>query len=327
MYKPVIRKDVILKGMNDTTVMESILFNPENDGFFRESSTARPIDKLKYVNFLLKASIRWGRWSIWFEGNEVGFIMTAGPDCRLVGGIKSEYQRRGIYGAARQAVIKAMNDAGQFSITSSYHEGNIKMARLNEGVPTTPVSDSLVINHFDPMQSVAVMESPVDINPTKVVPTLYHISFDDNLPKTLSPKLPDAGGEEGDDDEEAEEWYPEPAVPRVSFSPSVELCFRAVYPNISHLLEGTDENEITFTVYKALPTRSNKPMTPLELHEQRWIHDAFITQEHVFVKDIGIKKMGKVTFMNTSDDEGLRYLPFNEDEPLYHSPLNIITKK
>lgn len=324
MYKPEYRKDIVLKAMESTVVMEGILFDPENDGFFRVDSTAKPLAKMRYVGFLKDSSARWGRWGIWFKGEEVGFILAAGIDCRLVGGVKSTFQRKGIYSAARQCVIKTLNDLGQFSITSSYHAGNVKMKQLNAGVPTTTLDDSLVVNHFDPMKSMAVMEKIPSIDPRGSSPTLYHISLDDNLPSVLSPRLPDAGGEEGDDDEEAEEWYPEPAVPRVSFSPSVEFCFRAVYPNISHLLEGTDRKDITFTVYKALPTRSNKPMTPLELHEQRWIHDAFITQEHVFLRDIGIKKIGTVTFLNTSDDKGLHYLPFNEGDVEYHSPLNVI---
>lgn len=305
MYKPEYRKDIVLKAMENTVVMEGILFDPENDGFFRVDSTAKSLAKMRYVGFLKDSSVRWGRWGIWFKGEEVGFILAAGIDCRLVGGVKSTFQRKGIYSAARQCVIKTLNDLGQFSITSSYHAGNVKMKQLNAGVPTTTLDDSLVVNHFDPMKSMAVMEKMPSIDPRGFSPTLYHISLDDNLPSVLSPRLTSG-------------------VSGVPFSPSVELCFRAVYPNIKELLEGSKERDITFTVYMTKPTSMSGILTPLELHNQRLVNDAFITQEYAVQKDVKIKKIGKVTFLNTSDDGGLHYLPFNEGEPRYHSPLNII---
>lgn len=310
-YKPIVSKDVTLTELKNKEIM-NLMFLPENDGKFRESSKSSPLNKLKYITFLLTASEKYAQYAICYRGEEVGFILVAGVDHRLVGGILPEFQRKGIYGAARNAVIYEMNRKGLFHITSSVDKDNEGMQAFLATMHQTNLDGRLSVNHFNPLAPIAKVVHECTPVVNKVNIPYYHISFDDDLPETLTPKLP-----EGSDSEESGD-YPEPPTSRISFSPSVELCFRAVYPNISHLLENSKEPNITFSVYVFY----DKPikLKPVDVED---VHDAGITLERITRVPTRIKKLGKVTIKNTSDDKGLFYLPKAYDASRYHSPLEI----
>lgn len=317
-------RSVTLSPLTDATIM-GLMFLKENDGKFRVNSTASQKSKDAYIDFLMEASA--GRLALKISLGEttVGFIMLVGKDNRLVGGILPSYQRQGIYGKARNAVMKLLNDRGVYSVVFSVHESNRQMEAFIRSTPCTPYHDGLRLAHYNPNAPVAAISKDVIVGKRvsrieTVKTSLYHLSFNPNLPHELMPKLPDGGNE--DVVLENGVRITEPSVPRVSFSPSPELCFRAIYPNISHLLEESDEKEITLYLYKLVSYPHNVMTYPDQMVKSHLVHDAHITLEHYVTAKCGIVPVGRITFNNTSDDEGLYYLPFADErnKPRFHSP-------
>lgn len=313
-FNPKVNSDIELKLMeNDEPFL--LMFEKENEGNFREGFNSKEKDKRNYVDFLKKASDRYARFTILYKGKVAGFILVAGIDGRLVGGLYSEYKRKGIYTIARNTLIYELNKKHVFKITSSVDKDNGPMKSFLSKALQTPYQHDLQLNHFNPGLPVCKCETDFSVKIPKTDDKLYHISFDPNLPEIVKPMLP-AGSEMGEGE------YPETLPARFSASPSPELCFRAVYPNISQLLERSNEKEITFTLYEVKTGKVK--YTPLDLIVNSHVHDAHVTLEHVFTAPVFIKKVGKITFKNTSNDEGLYYLPFARDKERYHSPKNII---
>lgn len=124
------------------------------------------------------------------------------------------------------------------------------------------------------------------------LPRLYHISFNKNLPLTLVPKQPDGSGEGEVGDSSLAEDLP----PRVCFAPSVEKCFIAIYPNISHLFEEENNPHIDIYVYERKPesVAEKDYMTPEHLTSNKLVHDAHITDEYVFFKPVKVERIAKV---------------------------------
>lgn len=313
-FKPKINPDVELKLMENDEPF-SLMFEKENEGNFREGFSSKEKDKRDYVDFLKKASERYARFTIFYKGNAAGFILVAGIDGRLVGGLYSEYKRKGIYTIARNTLIYELNKKHVFKITSSVDKDNGPMKSFISKVLQTPYQHGLQLNHFNPGLPVCRCETDFSVRIPKTDDKLYHVSFDPNLPEVIKPRLP-ARSEVG------KAIYPEKLPPRFSTSPTPELCFRAIYPNISQLLEERNEKEIKFYLYEVVTGKVK--YTPLDLIANRHVYDAHVTLEHVFTTPVFIKRVGKVTFKNTSDDEGLYYLPFTEDKERYHSPKNVV---
>lgn len=141
---------------------------------------------------------------------------------------------------------------------------------------------------------------------------LFHISFDGELGSTLEPRLP-----YGDDPREDEEFaddglYPEPNVPRVSFSPSLRQCFRAVYPNVSHFFEEHRYPNMDFHVYEAILTGRERIVLPEYLTKERMVWDAHITDEHWSLDPVKVERIGAVRFYRPRNDESLQTHPFND---------------
>jgi hypothetical protein len=155
----------------------------------------------------------------------------------------------------------------------------------------------------------------------KGLPPLLHISFR-KLPSILKPQLPAGSNTK-------KSKYSEPEVPRVSFSPTIEKCFQAIYPNVSKYFEEENYPYMTFYVYQAQLTSSNDVMTPQELIQKRWVHDAHMTEEHIVLNPVRIKLIGKWDVLNTSKSPDLMYRPFNDPkEPMkYLAPKQIKIKK
>ncbi len=295
-----------------------LMFLPENEGKFREGHRSSKREQSDYIEFLKKSSKRFVRYEIFFKNELAGFIMVGGIDARLVGGIYPEFQRKGIYTVARNTILYALNMKGFFEVSSSVHKSNKEMKEFLTTMIQTKLDHDLrlSLNHFDPTKEIAICDYDFEINPGKLQRRLFHISFDNNLPDVIRPKLP-AGSEL------PEGTYPERLPARFSASPSVELCFRAIYPNVAHLLEGVDEDTIIFSVYEVMNPKPD--YKPSDLIEGNYVHDAHVTLEHVFLKPVHIKKVGTVEFLNTSDGGGLEYCPFATEKNRFHSPKLIAT--
>lgn len=151
---------------------------------------------------------------------------------------------------------------------------------------------------------------------------LYHITFDPNLPKVLYPQLP-AGGEDPDGvGDDVPKWpYPEPSIPRVSFSDTLVGALRGVYPNWAHLLE--ESHTITFWVYRADPKPNHPFYSPRALASFRHVHDALITGEHITTSPIAVSRIGQFSATIDPNSKRLEYKVFGIGEVHNHSPLEM----
>ncbi|AFI55331.1 hypothetical protein TSMG0048 [Halocynthia phage JM-2012] len=311
-----VNSKVSLLPLKDLSVLE-LMFLPEHDNYFRVNSDESRRKQVDYMEFLVKASKNRLACEIRLGNNLVGFIMVAGKDNRLVGGIFPEFKRQGIYSLARNAVINLLNSVGIYNIVYSIDKSNDTMAKFASDQYSTNLDGNLRVVHYQPNKPSAYISPKVKLGNKfgAYEGELYHLSFNSKL-KTLTPRLPEGDSKDGK--------FSEPLIPRVSMSPSPELCFRAIYANINNLLEDSDEPEITFTLYRAKKYNSKKLHTPDELISKGWVHDAHITLEHFSTDDVELEVIEQITFKNTSDDIGLFYQPFTKGDNLYHSPLSII---
>lgn len=126
------------------------------------------------------------------------------------------------------------------------------------------------------------------------LPSLYHISLNGDLPIKMVPRQPEGNSSEimGEEipDPKTEELLPN----RVSFSSSIEGCFRAIYPNILETVKVSKGRPIQFTVYGLTPTAKTKFMGPDELTDKEKVHDACFTMEHVFFKTVYVRKIAQI---------------------------------
>lgn len=142
----------------------------------------------------------------------------------------------------------------------------------------------------------------------------YHISFNGSLPLTWKPQLP-AGT-----DNCKGGVYTEPDIPRICVSPTIEQCFMAIYPNISHFYEEEDIEALTFTVYKVVNVK--------DVVKAKQVLDAHVTDEHWLLVDSQLTKVGKVTI---GIDPGIefKFYPFGLSDglELFLSPMPVIKEQ
>ncbi|WP_396190411.1 hypothetical protein [Flavobacterium sp.] len=151
---------------------------------------------------------------------------------------------------------------------------------------------------------------------------LFHISFKSDLEGIWEPVIP-AGN-----DQKTTSDYPEPDIPRISCSPTVEQCFQAIYPNVSKYFEEFKYPYMEFYVYSPELKGTEKIWTPDYLTKNKLVHDAHVTQEHCLLESVFMKLVKKIKIMNTNKSKDLMYKPFN-DESLpekYLAPKTIVTK-
>lgn len=136
------------------------------------------------------------------------------------------------------------------------------------------------------------------------LPPLYHMSFNGNLAGRWTPRLPD--GDDGRDiyptspSETNGTWpYPEPSTPRISVSPHLVGCFRAIYPNVYRLFTERRYPYMDIHIYQPEITTSTKVVTHQDLVKDRLVWDAHLTKEHWILTDVQMKQVGKVRVKNT----------------------------
>lgn len=153
------------------------------------------------------------------------------------------------------------------------------------------------------------------------IPPLYHISFNRKLPLILTPREPWGSELQPDENTPQEEptdpdaWiFAEFKTPRVSFSPSMSHCVKAVYANTHHLFQdprGLKEG-LEFAVYRLDPNSKARMMTPEDLCKQRAVWDAHITQEHCFLDPVRIYYCGNMIARVEKGIKGFDVYPFND---------------
>lgn len=136
-----------------------------------------------------------------------------------------------------------------------------------------------------------------------VTELLYHLSFNSNLPAALQPRQPHG--------EPAKvSIYTEKLPPRVSFSPSVQQCFTAIYPNISKYFE--EEKYPYMDMYVYAPIGKGKRLSQDIVLQNVW--DSHVTEEVCFVSSIQITRVAKIRIFNPKT--------LNRDNSIYTQPFN-----
>jgi hypothetical protein len=139
-----------------------------------------------------------------------------------------------------------------------------------------------------------------------VAPKLYHISFRGNLQGVWTPRNPDGH------ELEKPKHDSEPDLPRISCSPTIEQCFQAIYPNISHLFEVEKYPYMDFYAYSPEVKATTRVLTPSELTSKRMVHDAHMTQEHCILDPVFMRLVSRVRVRNTNKHPFLNHRPFGD---------------
>lgn len=123
---------------------------------------------------------------------------------------------------------------------------------------------------------------------------LYHLSFKGDLPKKLMPRQPH-GSKKGKDGK-----YAEDLPPRVSFSPSVQQCFSAIYPNIFHVFEKVNEGKgyPYIIMYVYVPVLRGGETTIPESEVRRKVWDWQATGEVCFSSGVEVRVVAKIKIPN-----------------------------
>lgn len=165
------------------------------------------------------------------------------------------------------------------------------------------------------------------VNPKTITDTLYHISFKDNLPKTITPQPVFAtGGAE-------HVLYNERLPPRLSTSTSVLGCWQGIYANFSEMFERDVEKHklITIFVYEVTPHADALILTDKTATHEWLLYDAHLTKEHSVFGGCDLKLLGEVVLENSThapDEEWTTFHPYGlkKYNMLYSNPPFVIAK-
>jgi len=133
-----------------------------------------------------------------------------------------------------------------------------------------------------------------------MIPPLFHISFNKALPTFLYPRQP-SGLSNPDDIEKptkGDSLFAENLPPRISFSPSVGECFRAVWPNIHKYFTKYKYPHMDMYVYGLVKGNEKTMFTPEQMTKDHKLWDAFYTQEHCFLTKVRITRIAKIRVIN-----------------------------
>lgn len=142
---------------------------------------------------------------------------------------------------------------------------------------------------------------------TNNLESLFHISFNGNLPNTLFPRQPEDSNFKKKKTSPLTEDLPN----RVSFSPSIQQCFSAIYPNVSKYFEELKYPYMTFFVYSPIMNTGKKLKREL-VYSKVW--DAHFTEEECFYTKVDIRKVAKINILRPNDNnqKDIVIHPFND---------------
>ena len=148
----------------------------------------------------------------------------------------------------------------------------------------------------------------------KIPLTLYHLSFNGGLVGVWDPEFnqkPDENHPETIDLDKVP-FYPEPNIPRISVAPTIEGCFRGVYPNVYRYFEEKNYPHMDFFVYSPAFEGSERIVTPDILTSHHLVWDACITNEYLILDKVKMVLVGKVRIQNTNKEPTLKIYPFGD---------------
>lgn len=169
------------------------------------------------------------------------------------------------------------------------------------------------------LQNMKNVDNKHTVSPREVG-ELYHLSFAGTKAGWWEPLAPAgtelATGEEGE--------FGEPPVARVSMSPTLEQCFRAVYPNIDFYFKENKYPYLDIYAYRPRFKGNERIVLPETLTKERWVWDAHVTKEHWILGRVKMELVGRYRFYNTEDGTwGFATRPFDdpkEDMTSYVGP-------
>jgi len=148
---------------------------------------------------------------------------------------------------------------------------------------------------------------------SRQVGELFHLSFSGTKAGSWSPITPAGTEDVNPDDLE----FGEPPVPRISLSPTLEQCFRAVYPNIDFYFKDKRYPHVDIYAYRPRFKGGERIVLPETLTQERWVWDAHVTGEHWVLDKVEMELVGRYRFFNTEDNtHGYATRPFDDpNEP------------
>lgn len=146
---------------------------------------------------------------------------------------------------------------------------------------------------------------------------LFHISFkNDTFQGMWNPDDP-AGFDQSEESEpgvvgDVSFPYPEPSFARISCSPSIEQCFRAVYPNVADMFKKKKYPYMEYSVFRPRFTGKENIITPEELTKRLMVWDACVTGEHCIMDPVYMTFTGRIRIFNTNSSPIMHIHPFND---------------
>lgn len=222
-----------------------------------------------------------------------------------------EMKRLGLLGAGIPKMVK------QLTPYLGKTEGYYIKARMAKGADMTKTQYAAGVPHLMvyPIGGRVKVEQVSKIKLGSTQPTIsnliYHLSFNEALPTLLKPRQP---SDSGDDSSKFVEKLP----PRVSFSPTIQQCFAAIYPNISHYFE--EHNYPHMDMYVYCPVQWGKQIPPDTILEKVW--DSHITGEVCYQDSVRVLKVAKIRIYREGD-QVIRGQPFDNPfmKPQFISPI------
>lgn len=142
---------------------------------------------------------------------------------------------------------------------------------------------------------------------------LYHISFKNSTYQGMwSPNNPDGFDESKEVVGDTSFPYPEPNLPRISVSPTIEQCFRGVFPNVAHYFEEKNYPYMDYNVFRPRFTGRESIILPEELTKQRMVWDACVTDETCILDSVYMQWCGQVRIFNTNASPTMFIHPFGD---------------
>jgi hypothetical protein len=142
---------------------------------------------------------------------------------------------------------------------------------------------------------------------------MFHISFKNSTFQGMwHPNNPDGFDEAQEIIGDISFPYPEPNLPRISCSPTIEQCFRGVFPNVAHLFEKKNYPYMEYSVFRPRFTGKEDIILPAELTAQRMIWDACVTEETCILDPVHMQFVGRVRIFNTNASPTMFIHPFGD---------------
>lgn len=258
-----------------------------------------------------------------YAANRKGFILNKKLGNSTQGGVAGRYRKVSVYrDGDDKATLRYTHDLicrafqgkpkkGQVVIHNDNDRLNINSSNLKWGTQSQNIQDMWDDGLRQSNESLShITDVPAKFTvKSKYVGELFHLSFSDIKAGVWSPITPAGTEDVNPDDVE----FGEPPVPRISLSPTLEQCFRAIYPNIDFHFKDKRYPHMDIYAYRPRFKGSERMVLPETLTQERWVWDAHVTDEHWVLDKVAMELVGRYRFFNTEDGtHGYATRPFND---------------